>query len=209
MSCELLRRGLARARGISVVSTALTSGQLADAVITHRPDVALVSANLQDGPFVGFKVLRHVKERHCPTRSIVVLDHVERDLIVDAFRAGARGVFNRTASLASLCRCISAVHQGQIWASTAELQHLLDAFENAVPFRCVDARGKSLLTAREQQLLPLVAEGRSNAEIASTLGVSEHTVKNHLFHVYEKLGISTRVELILYAVSQQSPGLAA
>jgi DNA-binding CsgD family transcriptional regulator len=82
------------------------------------------------------------------------------------------------------------------------LQHLLDALETAVPFRCVDSRGKSLLTPREQQLLPLVADGRSNAEIAQLLDVSEHTVKNHLFHVYEKLGISTRVGLILYAVSQ-------
>jgi DNA-binding NarL/FixJ family response regulator len=209
MGCELLQRGLARARGICVVCAAMTSQQFSEAVAEFSPDVALVSANLQDGPFVGFKVVRRIKEQRCATRSVVVLDTSERDLVVDAFRAGARGVFHRSASLASLCRCISAVHQGQIWASTVELQHLLDAFENAVPFRCLDARGKSLLTRREQQLLPLVAEGRSNAEIASLLRVSEHTVKNHLFHVYEKLGISTRVELILYAVSQQPRAVAA
>src|SRR5688572_3964015 len=203
MGCELLQRGLARVRGIRVVATALTSHRLAQQMIAERPDIALVSANLQDGPYVGFAVLRAVKEQHCPTRSVVMLDNTERDLVVDAFRAGARGVFHRSASLAALCRCISAVHQGQIWANTSELQHLLDAFETAVPFRCVDANGKSLLTAREQQLLPLVAEGRSNAEIANALGVSEHTVKNHLFHVYEKLGISTRVELILYSMSRQ------
>jgi DNA-binding NarL/FixJ family response regulator len=201
MGCELLRRGLARARGIQVVSTALTVSELSAAVVTHRPDIALVSAHLQDGPYSGFKILRQVKNFQTPTRVIVLVDSVEREVVLDAFRAGARGVFHRSAPLNSLHRCINAVHHGQIWASSMQLEQLLEAFGAAVPFRCVNSQGRNLLTAREQQLLPLVAEGRSNAEIAAALNVSEHTVKNHLFHIYEKLGISTRVELVLYAIS--------
>jgi DNA-binding NarL/FixJ family response regulator len=70
-----------------------------------------------------------------------------------------------------------------------------------VPFRCVNARGEVLLTKREQEIIPLVAQGLTNKEISARLSLSEHTIKNHLFRIYEKLGISSRVELILYAVS--------
>jgi DNA-binding NarL/FixJ family response regulator len=73
----------------------------------------------------------------------------------------------------------------------------------AMPFKGVNSRGEALLTKREQELVPLVANGLTNREISTQLGVSEHTIKNHLFRIYEKLGISSRVELILYAVSER------
>src|ERR1051325_7733449 len=71
------------------------------------------------------------------------------------------------------------------------------------PFKGVNSRGETLLTKREQELVPLVANGLTNREMSTELGVSEHTIKNHLFRIYEKLGISSRVELILYAVSER------
>jgi DNA-binding NarL/FixJ family response regulator len=102
-----------------------------------------------------------------------------------------------------LGRCIAAVHSGQIWASSADLQQVFGALEMAIPFRCVNSLGEALLTKREQEIVPLVAQGLTNNEISLRLSVSEHTIKNHLFRVYEKLGISSRVELILYAVSDR------
>jgi DNA-binding NarL/FixJ family response regulator len=101
-----------------------------------------------------------------------------------------------------LGRCISAVHSGQIWASSADLQQVFGELEKTMPLRCVNAHGDVLLTNREQEIVPFVAQGLTNKEISSRLGLSEHTVKNHLFRIYEKLGISSRVELILYAVSE-------
>jgi len=67
--------------------------------------------------------------------------------------------------------------------------------------RLVTADGRSLLSKREQEVVHLVAEGLANHEIAEQLHLSDHTVKNHLFHIFDKLGISSRVELVLYAVS--------
>ena len=80
---------------------------------------------------------------------------------------------------------------------------VINALQTAMPFRGVNSRGEELLTKREQGLVPLVASGLTNREISTRLGVSEHTIKNHLFRIYEKLGISSRVELILYAVSER------
>ncbi len=68
--------------------------------------------------------------------------------------------------------------------------------------RVVSANGEALITPREEQVVALVAEGFSNREVAQELGLSEHTVKKYLFRIFETLGISTRVELVLYAVNQ-------
>jgi len=133
----------------------------------------------------------------------MLLDDWTPELVVDAFRAGARGVFHRADNFQHLCRCLSVVHEGQIWAGTSALKYVIDALERVAPMRVVDAKGSELLTKREQQVVSHVVDGLNNREISEQLHLSEHTVKNHLFHVFEKLGISTRVELVLYIVNQR------
>src|SRR5208337_3999379 len=135
-------------------------------------------------------------------KTVILLNEPERNLVVDAFRAGARGVFFMTSSsFKSLCRCVEQVYAGQIWASSAELSEVMEAFELLAPMRVVDADGMRLLTKREEEVVSLLAEGMQNREIAKELELSEHTIKNYLFHIFDKLGVSSRVELILYAVS--------
>jgi DNA-binding NarL/FixJ family response regulator len=121
--------------------------------------------------------------------------------VVEAFRAGARGVFCRSESLKSLARCIQCVSEGQIWANSKELRYLLEALGEALPLRVIDARGAALLSRRELEVVRCVAEGLSNREIAQRLGLTEHTVKNYLFRIFDKLGVSKRVEVVLYAYS--------
>jgi DNA-binding NarL/FixJ family response regulator len=77
----------------------------------------------------------------------------------------------------------------------------LEAFAQLAPMRVVNADGMRLLTKREEDVVRLLAEGMQNREIAKELSLSEHTVKNYLFHIFDKLGVSSRVELVLYAVS--------
>jgi DNA-binding NarL/FixJ family response regulator len=100
-----------------------------------------------------------------------------------------------------LYKCILTVHQGHVWADKSDLTSLLDAFYHTTALRVTDARGTNLLSKREEQVVVLVSEGLSNREIARKLGLSEHTVKNHLFRVFEKLGVSSRVELVSYALN--------
>jgi DNA-binding NarL/FixJ family response regulator len=77
----------------------------------------------------------------------------------------------------------------------------MEAFSQLAPLRVVNADGIRLLTKREEDVVRLLAEGMQNREIARELNLSEHTIKNYLFHIFDKLGVSSRVELVLYAVS--------
>jgi DNA-binding NarL/FixJ family response regulator len=131
----------------------------------------------------------------------MLLDVSERTQVIEAFRAGARGVFSRSESLKSLAKCIHCVNVGQVWANSKELRYLLEALGEALPMRVIDARGAALLSRREQEVVRCVAEGLSNREIAQRLGLTEHTVKNYLFRIFDKLGVSKRVEVVLYAYS--------
>jgi DNA-binding NarL/FixJ family response regulator len=95
----------------------------------------------------------------------------------------------------TLAKCLAVVHQGQIWAGTNELEIILQAMAKRSHFEPVSASGVKLLTSREAEAAALVADGLRNRGISEQMKLSPHTVKNYLYHVYEKLGISSRVEL--------------
>ena len=164
--------------------------------------MALISSTLQDGNFSGISVISEIHCKYPRIRLVLLIDRSEPEVVVEAFRAGARGVFARSEShFKWLCKCALCVHQGQIWANTKQLEFMLDAVAQAPGLRVVDADGAKLLTKREEDLLHLVADGLGNRDIARQLNLSEHTVKNYMFHIFDKLGISSRVELVLYALN--------
>jgi DNA-binding NarL/FixJ family response regulator len=215
LACEALCRGLSGCRGcFHVLGWAINATEAVKKITNHHPDVALVSSALEDGPRAGFKVLRELRLAHLPTAAVMLLDHSERELVVSAFSAGAKGVLSRTDGFNVVRKCIRCVHAGQIWADSKQMQFIVEALAERGPLSVVDVKGKPLLTKREEAIVRMVAEGLPNLQIASALRVSPHTVKNHLFRIYEKLGVSSRVELILYAISSsgkapQPPSAAA
>jgi two-component system nitrate/nitrite response regulator NarL len=167
----------------------------------YRPDVAVISAQLEDGPLTGFKILHQLRASDSKTPAVMLLDSTDRELVVDAFRAGARGVFCRDYSFKALPKCIRRVHEGQVWVSNVELEFLLELVVSMRPMKARNSGGMALLTPREKDVVRLAAEGMRNQEIAAKLKVSEHTVRNYMFRIFDKLGISSRVELVLYAFS--------
>ena len=100
-----------------------------------------------------------------------------------------------------LCKCAEQVHAGQIWANTSQLHSVIDALAQLAPLRVVNASCLQLLTKREEEVVRLLAEGMSNRDIARELKFSAHTVKNYLFKIFDKLEVSSHVELVLYAIS--------
>jgi len=202
MACELIMGALNRYEHFHVAASATTAQEVLEAVQSADLDVALIFATLAEGPLSGFGVLRQLRECSPEVRPVMLLDGSERHLAVDAFRAGARGVFCFSqSSFKSLCRCVEQVHAGQIWANSSELAEVMEAFSQLRPMRVVNADGMRLLTKREEDVVRLLAEGLQNRDIATELKLSEHTVKNYLFHIFDKLGVSSRVELVLYAAS--------
>jgi DNA-binding NarL/FixJ family response regulator len=202
ISSELLVSALNRHDRFRVVGSGTTTQEVLEAVRSAPVDIALLNSNLADGPLSGLGVLRKIRECAPDVKSVILLDSHEHSLVVDAFRVGARGVFSLSQSgFKSLCRCVEQVHAGQIWASSSELVQVIEALSELAPIRVVNADGLRLLTDREEDVVRLLSEGLPNREIAKSLKLSEHTVKNYLFNIFEKLGVSSRVELVLYAVS--------
>ena len=203
MDCQLLKSALTTPRSpFRIVSCAVSRAEVLHSMRAHAPDIALIGENLQDGSLTGFGVLAELRASFPHTKVIVLVRSADSELVIDAFREGAKGVFCRTEPVQTLCKCINAVHQGQVWANSSQLRSVLDAFASASAVRVAHAHGRPLLTKRENDVVKLVVEGCTNRDVAEKLGLTEHTVSNYLFRIYEKLGISSRVELVLYSLKR-------
>ena len=199
MSCQLLKNALVRSRfPFEVVACATSRSEIMQCMNADSVEIALVSESLKGGPLEGFQVVSDLRTSFPATRVIALLKSAPNDMVVDAFRAGAKGVFCRAEPVEALCKCIRVVHSGQIWVNSHQLNFIVEALVNAAPLRLTDSKGRYLLAKREAEVANLVAEGLSNRDVAQRLGLSEHTVSNYLFRIYERLGISSRVELVLY-----------
>ena len=204
LNCQLLVGALRRCRRIEVVARATTSEQILAEARASQPNVALIGANLQDGSLAGFEVVGRLRNRHPEIRAVLLLDSADRASVVDAFRAGAKGIFSRDDSLGTLCRCVQNVHAGQTWATSEQIEAVLEVFARIAPLLLPD-KTKIPLSRREREVAELVAEGLSNREISAQLRLSQHTVKNYLFQIYGKLGMSSRVDLVLHVRSVERP----
>jgi len=200
MNTQLLVETLGRDGQFNVASPASKESEILAVLKRERSQVALISARQGADSRGGFGLSREICATSPSTRVIMLLDSSERTPVVEAFRAGARGVFCRTESLKLLAKSIRCVHDGQIWANSNELQFLLESMAEPVPMKFLSASGDALLSAREVDVVRCVAEGLSNREIAQRLTLREHTVKNYLFRIFDKLGVSSRVEVVLYAL---------
>lgn len=202
MAARLLAADLRRQRQFHVFECVPQIPDILDCIAENSPDVLLVSANLRGSSLAGLTLLKRIRREYPRTQGIVLLEAAERQLVVELFRAGARGIFDRSDyDVKRLCRCIRCVAAGQVWANSEQIGFVLDAFVETASLRIVSAEGVGLLSKRETDVVRLVAEGLGNREVAQQLGLSEHTVKNYLFNVFDKLGISSRSELVMYTLS--------
>jgi two-component system nitrate/nitrite response regulator NarL len=201
MNTQLLADALAQDARFHLIAAEPMAAAILEAVTKENPDVVLLSQTLEDSPTRGFELARQLIATHPATRVVMLLDSSKRSSVLEAFRAGARGVFSRTESLKSLAKCIACAHSGQVWADSRELGYLLDAISRRTPKALADDGGFAILSKRQQDVVRCVAEGLSNREIAGRLHLTPHTVKNYLVRIFDKLGVSSRVELVLYALT--------
>jgi len=127
--------------------------------------------------------------------------------VLDAFGSGARGIFSKHESLENLCQCVRVVFEGHVWASSQEVKFALEALSSAPTIRAINADGLNLLSRRELQVVHYLAEGLTNREIGDRLGLSRHTIKNYLLKIFDKLGVSNRVELLFLTLSQPAAAI--
>jgi len=195
-----------RPRQFRVLGFARTIKDLIKQVGEQQPDVALVSVNLGGNSAGGIEALRELSQTRSASRAIMLLDCSDSEQVVEAFAHGARGVFCKNEDFSQLCKCVRSVYAGQVWADSSQLGWVVNALENRGKVQIVSAKGAPLLTNREAEIVRMLAEGVPTGEICAALDLSSHTIKNHLFNIYNKLGISSRAELVLYALGSRNGG---
>jgi DNA-binding NarL/FixJ family response regulator len=208
MTTQLLAEALGRDTSFEMIESPSNAAAVLALVKKEKPQIAVISAKLGEPSVRAFDLVREIRALSVGTRVIVLLDSSERTSVIEAFRAGAQGVFCRTEPFRLLAKCIQCVNSGQVWASSAELQFVLEALAQPALTGCLNING-GLLSARETDVVRCVAEGLTNREIAHRLKLTEHTVKNYLFRIFDKLGVSSRVEVVLYALRNGSPSHAS
>lgn len=195
---QLLTRALKARRDLQVSAVALEAPALLSFLQSNPTDVVLIAGN----QVPDLRLVHWLHVSYPRVAPVLLVEECDRELVVNSFRAGAKGIFlfNR-APFRLLCRCIASVAHGQIWINSQQMHYVLDCLSQVPTLRVLNAKGKPLLTPREEQVVALVADGLSNRAAAGELGLSEHTVKKYMLRIFDKLGISTRVELVLYALS--------
>ena len=195
---QLLTRALKSRRDFRVAAVASEVSALSNFMKSNPMDVVLIAGNhLPD-----LSLLRWLRVSYPKIAPVLLAESEDREPVVNALRAGAKGIFLFTeASFPMLCRCIHCVFRGQIWINSQQTNYVLDALSEVPMLRVVNSNGRSLLTPREEQVVALVADGLTNRGVADELGLSEHTIKKYLLRIFDKVGISSRVELVLYAMS--------
>ncbi len=161
-----------------------------------KPDILLLDLRMPEKDGLG--VLEEVNFDTLPTR-VIVLTAAEDDRdVVRAMRLGARGVVLKQSASDLLLKSIRKVYDGEIWLDNRMTAEVIDAFKKSS--ESGQRREKPLLSEREKEIVQLVAQGFRNREIGEKLFISEQTVKNHLHNIFDKLGVSDRLELALYAI---------
>jgi DNA-binding NarL/FixJ family response regulator len=191
-----LRKLLTSDDNITIVGEASNGQEAIQLLAKLKPDILLLDLRMPDKD--GIQVLEEVNFETLPTR-VIILTATEDDRdVIRAMRMGARGVVLKQSATDLLVKSIHKVYAGEIWLDQRMTSEVMKAF--AKSSEGGPRRDKPLLSDREKEIVQLVAQGFRNKEIGEKLFISEQTVKNHLHNIFDKLGVSDRLELALYAI---------
>jgi two-component system nitrate/nitrite response regulator NarL len=191
-----LRKLLEAADEIQIVGEASNGVECIKMLAKFKPDILLLDLRMPEKDGLG--VLEEINFDSMTTR-VIVLTAAEDDRdVVRAMRLGARGVVLKQSASDLLVKSIRKVFDGEIWLDNHMTAAVMKAFSKSSDGG--PRREKPLLSDREKEIVQLVAQGYRNKEIGEKLFISEQTVKNHLHNIFDKLGVSDRLELALYAI---------
>jgi len=200
---RVVREGLASLlrllAGVEVVGTAADGNEALSMAIQLQPDVVLMDLRMPHSD--GVEATRRLRDHDASIKVLVLTTYADDRSVIDALRAGARGYLTKDAGAAQIREALQRVTSGQPAIDPAVQQHLLDIITatQASPPGDPAPQFPAGLTAREADVLTLIARGLSNTEIASHLVVSETTVKSHINHLYAKTGVRDRAQAVAYA----------
>ena len=196
---EGLRKLLEAEPGIEIVGEAVDGEETVKVVRLLKPHVLLLDLSLPK--LSGLEVLAELSKLELQTRTIMLTAAIEREQVVEALQLGVRGIVLKHSALQLLLKSIRCVNEGQYWVGQEGVSDLIHALRRMKPSRGGSEAPRSFgLSSREMEVIALIVAGYTNKDLARELGISENTAKHHLTNIFDKLGVSNRLELVLYAV---------
>ncbi len=193
-----LRRLLEAEADLRVAGTAGDGEEAVRLVREHKPDVLLLDLAMPRRS--GLDVLRDLSADPTGVHVIVLAAAVDETQMIEALELGARGIVLKDTTTTLLIKCIHVVVEGRYWVGRESVSGLVDGLRQARQQRHERAASRYGLTDRQMEIVTAIVAGSSNRVIAESLGISEDTVKQHLTSIFDKCGVSSRVELAMFAV---------
>jgi two-component system, NarL family, nitrate/nitrite response regulator NarL len=199
-----LKRLLEAERELKVIGEACDGVEAVKLARQFKPEILLLDLAMPRRP--GLEALREMSSDSSSVRVILLTAAVERQQIVEALQLGARGVVLKDSATQILLKSIRAVMSGEYWVGRESVSNLVQYLRTLIDSANTPPQKKKYgLTPRELEIISAVVAGYANKEIAQHFKISEDTVKHHLSNIFDKLGVSTRLELALFAVNQSLP----
>lgn len=196
-----LRRLLEMETAFAVVGEAANGAEAVTLVEQLEPEILLLDLAMPKLP--GLETLRELAQMHKQTRTILLTAAIERRQIVEALQCGARGVVMKDCATDVLLRAIETVLLGGYWVGREAVDDLSAYLARQAAADAPRARSDFGLTRRETEILSAIVAGLSNKDIANRFSLSEDTVKHHLTNIFDKVGVSSRLELALFAINNR------
>lgn len=200
-----LRRLLEAEPDMKVIGEAKDGAEAVKLARHLKPDIMLLDLAMPKHP--GLEALRELSDGGTnAVRVILLTAAAEKNQIVEALQLGARGVVLKDSATQLLLKAIHTVMAGEYWVGRESVSNLVQYLRNQIQASAEASKQKKFgLTPRELEIISAVVAGFANKEIAEYFKISEDTVKHHLSNIFDKLGVSTRLELALFAVNQALP----
>ena len=199
---EGVRKLLECEREMRVVGEAADGEETVRVVCQVKPHVLLLDLCMSKK--TGLEALRELNKLGLATRTIILTAAIDKEQVVEALQLGARGIVMKHSAASVLLESIRSVISGNHWVDQESVPHLIQAVRSMEPPHRASAVKQDLgLTPREMQIIALIVAGYTNKDLAKELKISQNTTKHHLTNIFNKLGVSNRLELVLYAIDNR------
>jgi two-component system nitrate/nitrite response regulator NarL len=195
-------RNMLRAEGhFDVVGEASDGDEAITQTLELLPDILLLDLSMPRMP--GLEAMRAIMSGSPRVKILLLTATISTQQVIEALQIGARGIVTKDALIDQLTNAIDAVMQGDYWINGQRVVNLVGALHELMQKAAVPERKTYGLTPRELEVVGCIVEGCSNRDIAKQFSISEETVKRHLSNIFDKTGVSTRLELALFAIAHQ------
>ena len=184
-----------------IVGEASDGRQALDLIQQLKPNILLLDLAMPNLP--GLETLRELTRQSAHIKTVLLTGHIDRKDLVEALQLGARAVVLKDAVASDLVACLQAVANGRYWLDGKPVLNLIKVLDDLIAADSPTPKKTFGLTSRELQIVGLIVQGCTNKDVATECNITDETVKRHLKNIFDKSGVSSRLELAMFAVNHQ------